>query len=340
VDEAQSRHVLGLDIIRFAAAMMVMTYHYDHDVDKIPYSGSGWVGVEVFFVLSGFVISHSADGAAPIAFLRNRIVRLMPGVWICSTVTALIDIWADTNIGLRAYMATIVLLPVGPWVDSSYWTLPVEVMFYALVLLSLYSWNRFSLPLLLEGMVIASGAYWFPRCLLGIYPHVLGLQFIEHIPDPVVKFAMLTYGCHFALGGLMWLCLRRGITYWRIALIFLCLAAASGQIVVTASHTSPQGEKFISLLIWVACVGAILASVLGNRIAWGLFGNYAKVIRLIGLATYPLYLLHDNIGRMMINSTTMPSWLIMGIMICLSCLVADLVEPRLQRWLRARLKTG
>ena len=47
----------------------------------------GWVGVEVFFVISGFVIANSASKTSPIEFLISRALRLYPAVWVCSTAT-------------------------------------------------------------------------------------------------------------------------------------------------------------------------------------------------------------------------------------------------------------
>jgi peptidoglycan/LPS O-acetylase OafA/YrhL len=46
----------------------------------------GWVGVEIFFVISGFVIAFTAEGASSRAFLRSRVLRLVPGPWICATI--------------------------------------------------------------------------------------------------------------------------------------------------------------------------------------------------------------------------------------------------------------
>jgi len=46
----------------------------------------GWVGVEIFFVLSVFVIAYSAEGSSAFSFFRSRILRLMPAVWICASL--------------------------------------------------------------------------------------------------------------------------------------------------------------------------------------------------------------------------------------------------------------
>lgn len=50
----------------------------------------GWVGVEIFFVISGFVIANSASKASPTEFLLGRVLRLYPAVWIAATASFLV----------------------------------------------------------------------------------------------------------------------------------------------------------------------------------------------------------------------------------------------------------
>ncbi len=97
-DPVKHRHVLGLDLIRLLAALLVMAYHFAfwHSTrgqniltdafGVISTVGRplnfGWIGVEIFFVLSGYVIAFSAVGTRSPVFLRNRFLRLAPGSWI------------------------------------------------------------------------------------------------------------------------------------------------------------------------------------------------------------------------------------------------------------------
>jgi exopolysaccharide production protein ExoZ len=66
-------YVWGLDLIRFAAALMVVVFHFSWQQPDPQVSFSpGWVGVEIFFVISGFVIMGSACKATPVEFLERR----------------------------------------------------------------------------------------------------------------------------------------------------------------------------------------------------------------------------------------------------------------------------
>src|SRR5689334_12900580 len=55
--------------------------------ELLPMTWFGWVGVQIFFVISGFVIANSANAVSPIAFARSRVLRLYPAVWLCAPVT-------------------------------------------------------------------------------------------------------------------------------------------------------------------------------------------------------------------------------------------------------------
>ncbi|RZA28395.1 MAG: DUF1624 domain-containing protein, partial [Lysobacteraceae bacterium] len=48
----------------------------------------GYLGVHLFFMISGFVILMSAQGATPRSFAAARAARLYPALWVCATLTA------------------------------------------------------------------------------------------------------------------------------------------------------------------------------------------------------------------------------------------------------------
>ena len=70
----------GIDAIRFSSAVLVsafhLTWHIPEAVHVMPF---GWIGVQIFFVISGIVIANSARLATPFRFAVSRFLRLYPG---------------------------------------------------------------------------------------------------------------------------------------------------------------------------------------------------------------------------------------------------------------------
>jgi len=153
----------ALDGLRFFAAIFVSMFHlcywssfagstpgkFFHQVasygETYFISRIGWVGVEIFFVLSGFVIANSALGEKPLHFLIKRALRLYPAIWICATITMMIIFINGNPINnslMFSYLHTLILLPNDfgefGWIDGVYWTLMFEVSFYLLVFISLF----------------------------------------------------------------------------------------------------------------------------------------------------------------------------------------------------------
>lgn len=151
----------GVDAIRFASALWVSLFHlgfwswassgstpskylrgattYNSAIDV---SWLGWVGVEVFFIISGFVIANSANGNTAAHFLKGRILRLYPAVWICSTCTLVVVLFSGAPLvpTLQRYVHTVALLPNDTWngwIDGVYWTLAIEISFYVLIFITL-----------------------------------------------------------------------------------------------------------------------------------------------------------------------------------------------------------
>ena len=91
-----------LDTLRGIAALLVVAWHTEALLGFRP--GSGYLAVDLFFVLSGFVIAHSYDrrlasGMGAIQFMRIRLIRLYP-LYIAGIATAAAGIAAALALGL------------------------------------------------------------------------------------------------------------------------------------------------------------------------------------------------------------------------------------------------
>lgn len=104
-----------IDLVRFIAALAVVFFHFtfrgyaaDH-MTIMPYpwltsaSKYGYLGVELFFMISGFVILMSAANGSLRDFVISRVVRLYPAFWACCTITFL----ATLAIGGSSYFASL-----------------------------------------------------------------------------------------------------------------------------------------------------------------------------------------------------------------------------------------
>ena len=107
------QRIVGLDVLRGGAAVAVMLHHHGQYYDvlypgRTPLSfdlGPGHFGVELFFIISGFVILMTAERAArPIDFAWARFSRLYPAYWTALVVTfAVVNVFALP--GRRASLA-------------------------------------------------------------------------------------------------------------------------------------------------------------------------------------------------------------------------------------------
>jgi peptidoglycan/LPS O-acetylase OafA/YrhL len=341
---AGGRQLLGLDLTRFAAAFMVMAFHIAAGTALGPYTRWGWVGVEVFFVLSGFVIAYTAAEATAGRFLRNRVVRLLPSVWLCGSISA--AVWwlhsAPPDLGQR-YIATLSLWPTGPWVDGVYWTLPIEVAFYALIfsVLAAGAFNRVTQVFALLSTV--SCVYWLGRLSLQFWPDAAILAWVRWLPAFWATQLLLYHGCYFGLGGVLWVISRSGWSWGRGAVAGVGVVGGVVQIAFASRAWSATLPLVEPETVWLAAVLAIWLSIWQAGRIGQLLGRYAGGIRLAGLATYPLYLLHDDMGSMLrdVVASVVPlsvaAAITGAVFVGAALIVAGCIEPAMQRPLRSAL---
>ena len=302
----------AIDLLRFAAAMLVVLFHYfagyaspGHplaarflDPALLPQTGKtlagyGWIGVEIFFVISGYVIAISTHGSQALPFARRRLLRLWPAALLCATLTLALLWPVDPRaLHLGEYWRAALLWPWGPYIDGSYWTLAVEAVFYALVaLLLLAAQGRDLTGWLAMAIGAASAAFW------------INGGNIERLDLRSEQLLLLQHGCFFALGILLhrWHAGHRG--WWAAAAMAGLLATGLTEIERISRYTSYgiqtqlldwAGPALFLLSVTIVALSPRMQSALEALLP-------RRPVLLLGLATYPLYLLHQTMGLVLIG---------------------------------------
>lgn len=365
----QFKQIVGLDLIRFAAALLVSLFHLGYWSWKSESSSAkkiigsslsfhgiewftawGWVGVETFFVLSGFVILYSAQGRSASQFLRSRAVRLVPAAWICATITAsflLVGTITPYRSIVHQYLSSVFFSPIPPWVDGSYWTLGVEVAFYGIVWLTLLLQQEKRMLSVVMTIGLISSGYWFVKATAYYFTGSAFFPFIDEFPNRMSELLLMRHGCFFAIGGLLWyvLCNRGAPVLWLAILLFVVAGSAEITDLAINYYAKISNEVYwiTPTVVWLMSLVAIVLSVVANSSLNQRLN--ARFCRGLGLATYPLYLLHQVVGAIImvylfgLGVTEMKA-LILTIVIAtaMSVIVAMYLEKPAQAWLKRILE--
>ena len=372
--QVNPKHVIGIDILRFMAAIIVMWYHYGFwlglDPNKVTrnvsqglagfpeiydYSHFGWIGVQVFFVISGFVIAFSAQRASYFEFFVSRVIRLGPCVWICASITLILLLTVDSGFQLaQRYLRAMFFVPFGDMIDPSYWTLGIEIGFYSMIFLLLF-FDKFSLVKnfsILIGCI--SACFWFATYLSTFFDIGLLSAILKKMGGKrMFALILVHHGIFFSIGILLWNQLKYGgfknAKWFAIFAVAGCL-----QIIATSrSLNVDSGTNYTAYLtcgIWLASLIFIFFSVRLNYRFHTLPQPLLSTIRTAGLMTFPIYLLHQVGGSIVMGWIVrfgMDRWIALGItmiiVIAVSWLVAIKLEPMLQRFTKEllyRMRSG
>jgi len=291
---ARSR-LAELDALRGIAVLMVLAFHYTTRVAEL-YPAAAWggfrfgqYGVHLFFVISGFVIIMTLDRSErPADFLVARFSRLYPAYWTAILATSAFLWLAQGPIeppGLRQVAANFTMLQSFfkvPAVDGVYWTLEVELLFYALALavFSAGLLRRPQLPIL--AWLVLSGLYYSPLWPAYVEEH--------RFAGLAARLLILEYAPFFTIGVVFYR-LYQGAPagYYGLA------GAAFGLVLL---HWPPG----VSLMIAAAC--AVLWKLAHGGFA---FLRFAPLV-FLGTISYSLYLVHQKIGHAAIVALAQDGW--------------------------------
>jgi peptidoglycan/LPS O-acetylase OafA/YrhL len=334
---ASSRRLTGLDALRGLAALAVVVYHYTHhfDVefgtqrDLLFRFTKGHLGVQLFFVISGFVILMTLERSRSILdFTVARFSRLYPAFWCAALMSWAVIRWADIpymRISTVDAAMNVTMIPgvLGfHRIDGVYWTLEVELMFYLLMgAIFALRLRRRLLPILaaIITLKISDAIYgWFPAS----HPS-RSLLVLDHL--------------HLFTPGIVIYLARDG---WRAS--HLAMLALS--YLATASDQHRQfGPDAVPL--HTAAVMAI-GAVCWAATRWNWRPLEWRPAQFLGAISYTLYLVHANLGYVILHKAHHAGWnpnLTVAIAtlasLCAAAAVTWGVEKPAMAWIRSRWKS-
>jgi peptidoglycan/LPS O-acetylase OafA/YrhL len=279
-----------IDAFRAMAALMVFGFHITPQVGGFPAQvlGHGWLGVQVFFAISGFVIAHSV-GLSRITpgyvgnFIFRRSVRLDPPYWVVIALALVLlaasnAVLPDSAAAVPAWGAVFAhvfylqnILGYGDILDI-FWSLCIEVQLYLVFVLLLGVVQSFSPDRRdFRGRVgVAAVAVFVVLAILSFAATPwFGLR-------PKVWF--LTYWNQFFLGALAaWVLERRVAGGWFLGYAGILAAAAT----FLASNIEDL----------TALVTAVVILAAGER-GWLRGGLNWSGLQELGRLSYSFYLIH------------------------------------------------
>lgn len=269
--------IATVEVLRGIAALAVAWFHFTNANPQFPSSpwlratgAWGWLGVECFFVISGFVLPlamHRSGYRLGDAgrFLARRLIRLHPAYLASLAVT--IALWYvshpvdASSPGAAQVLLHTVYLPAFfgyPWLNAVYWTLALEVQFYLLLAGTFPLLSHRAAPVRVAWIGMASA---------------LSLL----VSSDILVFRYLVV---FAMGTAAFLIVTRSVDRATGVVSMVCLAA-----VTVIVHGWPA---------------AVAAAATATILAWQLRLESGTLLR-IGALSYSLYLLHAPLGGRVVN---------------------------------------
>jgi peptidoglycan/LPS O-acetylase OafA/YrhL len=341
----------GLDTLRSVAILAVIAFHlwafHGQTVPDaaLPFVRIGWMGVDLFFVLSGYLIAsqllrHYSAGKRPSLwqFYRNRLYRVLPAFFVVLGLYLFVPAWRETEALAPAWQYatfTFNLFADHPaWMGFSHvWSLCVEEHFY--LFLPLIVWAAMRRPSLRRCVTLVSG---FVLCGVAVRAwflfHLLrpladqddfGQAFMRHIYYPTYsRLDGLLAGVSLALiktfRPAWWAQIaRRGHT-----LLLFGLALATGAVLLFDDrHPASTGTSVPGVLFGFPLLALALACLVASALsANGWLRLRIPGVQLCATLAYCLYLTQKQMLHLVdawfprLENASRPAWLLVYLAVC------------------------
>ncbi|MEV0587312.1 acyltransferase [Nonomuraea sp. NPDC050310] len=331
-----------LDALRFLAAFAVMAFHYlaafksiwvtepNHIFAPVaPVATLGILGVELFFLISGFVILMSAWGRGVGAFAVSRFARLYPaywftvlGIWALYTFTSVQGFRPKFDVGDYLWNLTMVqaLAKVGH-ASGVFWSLWAELRFY--VLMAIF---------VVVGITLKRCYAFMGLWTLGALAAEFTAKQWLHLPELnewLTLFFMPRQAPYFIAGMAFFLLWRFGhsfLSWFFVALsfgpsVYAALERVGSRVKSKGFENFPASE--IGVWIAIILIYVLVAAVALGWLRWMTW----KGLTILGALTYPIYLVHQTLAAVVIPPLKdgMNPWLLAGLTMLISIAVSYLV---------------
>jgi peptidoglycan/LPS O-acetylase OafA/YrhL len=334
---ANHQRFAEIDLLRFVAAISVVAFHYlfrGPAIGAMPgyqfpvlgeWARYGLLGVHLFFMISGFVIAFSVKGRSSTEFMWSRASRLYPAFWIAIVLTTLVVQLASAQEyqlhwwQVAANFTMLNHLFGIPSVDGAYWSLYVELHFYSLVWLMIrFGQQHRELVLLALWLLIAAAWQTFPVWKVEL---LLAARYAPFFVAGALICRIRNEGSSWVLWSLY------GIA-WLLSLNIM--------VGVSPAIRVEEGGNPVVVGALISLAYLLMAGVGLSLFTW----IKGSTVAFLGTLTYPLYLLHEVIGWVLLSrlpdqwSDSMRVALVTALMVAGAWLVHFYVERPASRWFK------
>ncbi len=332
--------IVELDALRALAALNLVAFHFTHVYQAkfgfVTPLGFEWpfgaYGVEMFFILSGYVNSMSLlRRGKPVDFVAARLIRIVPIflLAILANVAILtLPPHAPAGVSWGQWIANLTLMPrvFGyECIDPVMWTLQIEMMFYA-ALVAMHRLGALRRYFIGWGTLVALSLVFCP--LLDSIPADLATSNWFVIATALRKLLLLDFAPLFAIGFLLYMIQTRVGSQWQN---ILGIGAA-----MTVFHCIDHGKH--NPLATLLIIGLVTMSAKG-MVAPLRF----RPLIFVSTISYALYLCHNNLGCSLMhhfNQRGVPAVVCLGIAIAFSFALATLITTRVEQPITRRLRAA
>lgn len=331
-----------LDSLRGIAALVVLFFHYSLLSPKLlAFAKFGVTGVDLFFIISGFVITMSLDRIRfGYQFVINRFSRLYPTYWACVIFTFIIicinkhffggDPETPLPISDFFYNLTMFQSYFGvDDLDGPYWTMIIEMLFYLLMLYlfvtkSLKSAVAFLIPVILLGTILTE-FHWFQPFSLAYFKNFPLAQSLPLFVSGILFYRLFTKDKHFVLN----IFLIIGCYFLQV-LLFTKVGKANYYI----SHPEYKAVLAVYFVLFFLFVFGKLRFIV----------NRATLF--LGKISFALYLIHQylsiyfiipNLEKMGVNYYIAAFLIALPLCILIATGITFWVEKPVGKWLKRNL---